>query len=220
MSRSRVRTIGSVAALAGAALLVGCFGPVVRPVADFVWCPDGSSGDLDYWFTSTSTTVPNHWIETLRWEFDDGSPPLETAWDAHHRFDEERVYRVTLTVRDDRGVSGTVTKEVPVAMAAFVHPGWLLTLGYPARVTGVAQNRSDERLRSVVVKAKYYDADGVRLSDGTVEITDLDPGEKAEFSIAAVEYSTRIFHATVEVDSFSSDCPSGWPVYGGDETDR
>ena len=127
---------------------------------------------------------------------------------------------MTLTVRDDRGVSGTVTKQVLVAMAPFIHPGWVLTLGYPARVTGIVQNRSDERLSSVIIKAKYYDADGVRLSDGTVEITDLDPGEKAEFSIAAVEYSTRIFHATVEVDSFFSDCPNHWPIYGGDEAER
>jgi hypothetical protein len=210
----------AIAILAGALMLSGCFGPVMRPVADFVWCPDGSSGDLDYWFTSTSTMVSNHWIESLRWEFDDETPPLETAWDAHHRFDEEGVYRVTLTLRDDRGVTGTVTKVVPVALAAFVHPGWLLTLGWPARVTGVVQNRFNERLDFVVVKAKFYDADGVRLSDGTVEITDLEPGEKAEFSIAAVEYSTRIFYATVAVDSFSSDCPNGWPVFGGDETDR
>ena len=220
MKQSTTRRISSIAVLAGILLLVGCFGPATRPVADFARCPDGSSGDLDYWFTSTSTTVPNHWIESLRWEFGDGSPPLETAWDAHHRFDEEKVYRVTLTVRDDRGVSGTVTKDVPVAMAAFVHPGWQLTLGWPARVTGVVQNRFDERLDFVVVKAKFYDVDGIRLSDGTVEISDLGPGEKAEFSIAAVEYSTRIFHATVEVDSFSSDCPNGWPAYGGDQPDR
>jgi PKD repeat protein len=220
MRRSMVPVICCVAVFAGVSVLVGCFGPLTRPVADFVWCPDGSSGELDYWFTSTSTTVPNHWIESLRWEFDDGTAPLETAWDAHHRYDAEQVYRVTLTVRDDRGVSGTVTKEVPVTMAVLVHPGWQLTLGWPARVTGVAQNRSDERLDSVVVKAKFYDADGVRLSDGTIEITDLEPGERVEFAITAEAYSTRIFHATVAVDSFSSDCPNGWPIFGGDTPDR
>jgi PKD repeat protein len=220
MRRSIAAAICGVGILAGVLVLVGCFGPATRPVADFAWCPDGSSGELEYWFTSTSTTVPNHWIDSLRWEFGDGTPPLETAWEAHHRFDDEKVYRVTLTVRDDRGVSGTATKEVPVAMAAFVHPGWRLTLGWPARVTGVVQNRFDERLDSVVVKAKFYDADGVRLSDGTVEITDLEPGERAEFAITAEEYSTRIFHATVAVDSFSSDCPSGWPVFGGGAPDR
>ncbi len=199
--------------LAGLLGLAGCFGPVTRPVADFVWCEDGSSGALDVWFTSTSTTVPNHWIESLRWEFDDETPPLEAAWDVRHRFEEERVHRITLTVRDDRGVSGTVTKEVPVSMAVVVQPGWLLTLGWPARVTGIVQSRHDERLDSVVVKAKFYDVDGVRLSDGTVEISDLDPGEKAEFTVDATEYTTRIFHATVEIDSFSTACPHGRPVF-------
>jgi len=220
MKRAMIRLPRIFVLLVVAVPLVGCFGPVTRPVADFVWCPDGSSGDLDYWFTSTSTTIPNHWIELLRWEFGDDSPPLETAWDAHHRFDDEKVYRVTLTVRDDRGVSGTVTKDVPVATAAFVHAGWQLTLGWPARVTGVVQNRFSERLDFVIVKAKFYDVDGVRLSDGTAEITDLDPGEKAEFSITAIEYSTRIFHATVEVDSFSSSCPNGWPRLGDEQANR
>jgi len=149
----------------------------------------------------------------LWWESDDGTPPLETAWDANHRFDEERVYRVTLTVRDDRGMSGTVTKEVSVSLAALVHPGWLLTLGWPVRVTGVVQNRSERGLE-IVVKAKFYDVDGIRLSDGTVELTDLDPGEKAEFRIDASEYSTRISRATVEVDSFFSVCSSDRPVFG------
>jgi PKD repeat protein len=220
MKRSVASAICGIAILAGVSVIVGCFGPVTRPVVDFVWCPDGSSGDLDYWFTSASTTIPNHWIESLRWEFDDGTPPLESVWDAHHRFDAEKVYRVTLTARDDRGVTGTATKEVSVALAAFVHPGWQLTLGWPARVTGVVQNRFDERLDSVIVKAKFYDADGVRLSDGTVEITDLEPGERAEFLIAAEEYSTRIFHATVAVDSFSGDCPSGRSVFDGDTPDH
>jgi len=204
------------AAVAGSILAVvvwlgGCFGPAVRPVADFTWCADGSSGQLDYWFTSTSTTMANCWIESLRWEFGDGSAPLETSWDAHHRFAEEKVYRVTLTVRDNRGVTGTVTREVPVTLAAYIHPGWRLTLGAPAHVVGIVENRTDERLDRVVIKAKYYDASGVRLTDGTAEITDLDPRERAEFTIVAIDYSTRIFHATVEIDWFSSRCPGGVP---------
>ena len=40
--------------------LSGCFGPLERPVADFTWCPNGYSGDLDYQFTSISVTVPGH----------------------------------------------------------------------------------------------------------------------------------------------------------------
>lgn len=47
--------------------LAACFGSVERPIADFAWCPDGAQGRLDYWFTSTSTTVPQASIDRLLW---------------------------------------------------------------------------------------------------------------------------------------------------------
>lgn len=203
------RRAASIVMLAIAGLVAGCLGPVERPVANFVWCPDGSSGRLDYWFLSTSQPPAGRSIESLRWEFGDGSTPVDAFWDTWHRFSEEAVYRVTLTVTDSWGISGTVTKDVPVAAAAFIHSTWQLTLGWPVRITGVVENRWGERLENVVIKAKFYDADGIRLTDGTVEVTDLDPGEKAAFSVTADEYSARIFHATVEVDSFFADCSRG-----------
>ena len=192
--------------------LAACFGPIERPIADFAWCPDGTQGRLDYWFTSTSTTVPRASIDRLLWEFDDGSLPVESFWDVVHRFDEERAHRVTLTVTDTRGVSGTITKDVPVAMAAFVHSTWQLTLGYPPTVSGIVENRFTERLDEVVIRAKFYDTDGVRLTDGRAEIGDLDPGEQAAFQVRAEEFMTRIFHATVEVESFAAECSPRWDV--------
>lgn len=198
--------------------LSGCFGPVERPIADFTWCPNGFAGDLDYQFTSTASTVPGYWIESMVWEFDDGTPP-DTAWDAWHRFDAADTYYVTLTVTDTRGVSGTVTKEVDVFPAVEIYPNWQLTLGWPIRVTGIVANRADVRLDSVVVKAKFYDVDGVRITDGTMKIADMEPGEKVAFTVDASEYSARIFHATVEIDSFVADCGSPWfyPVPSGIE---
>jgi len=199
------------AAIAGCALaIVGCFGPVERPVADFVWCPDGVDGRLDYWFTSTSTTVPGAAIERLRWEFDDGTPQVESFWDVVHRFAEERVHRVTLTVTDSRGVSAYTSKDVAVAMAAFVHSTWTLTLGYPPTVTGVVENRFTERLDEVTVRARFYDADGVRLTDGRFTVRDLDPGEQAAFEIRAEEFLSRIFYTTVDVESFRAECSPAW----------
>jgi len=47
MRRSVVRILPGVVALS-AVLLVGCFAPATRPVVDFVWCSDGSSGELKY----------------------------------------------------------------------------------------------------------------------------------------------------------------------------
>lgn len=189
--------------------LTGCFGPIERPVADFTWCPNGSAGRLDYQFTSASTTVDGHFIASMRWEFDDETP-IETVWEALHRYAEEGVYHVTLTVTDSRGISGTITKEVPVVMAAEIYPNWQFTLGWPIQVTGIVANRADVRLDSVVVKAKFYDTNGIRITDGTVTLYDLDPGEKVAYSVEAADYSASIFHATVEVDSFVADCPNAW----------
>ena len=202
MMRRVIPVLGVIGMLLAAA---GCFGPLERPVAAFTWCPDGSQGELDLWFTSMSTTVPGHWIESMVWEFDDGTPP-QTGWDMPHRYDEPGIYLVTLTVTDSRGVSGTVTQDVVVEMPVIVQPNWQLTLGFPPTVTGVIQSRYDGALDLVVVRAKFYDADGVRLTDERVEIEDLEPGERAAFEIRAREFQSRIFHATVEIEAYQADC--------------
>jgi PKD repeat protein len=183
-----------------------CLGPVERPTVSLSWCPDGSEGRLDYWFTSTSTTVPGHAIAEVVWDFGDGSPPILSWGDILHRFSAAGTYHVTLTAADTRGVTGTTTETVVVEPAAFIHSTWNLTLGFPPTVAGIVENRSTERLRSVVVRAKFYDADGVRLTDGRFEVIDLEPGEKAAFEIHAVEFASRVFHATVDVESFAADC--------------
>ena len=69
------------------------------------------------------------------------------------------------------------------------------------------ENRCGDTLPTVTLKAKFYDADGLRLTDGTVVINDLEPGERAAFTVKAQEYSSRIFYATVAVESFTVDCP-------------
>jgi hypothetical protein len=200
-------------ALAGLLLaLTGCFGPIERPTADFTWCPDGSAGGLDYWFTSASSTVPGHWIASMHWEFGDDSLPETMAWEAWHRFREAGIYPVTLTVTDSRGVSDAVTKSVPVSPAARIDPNWQLVWGSRTRATGIVANQADVRLHSVVVKAKFYDVDDVRITDGIAVLEDLRPGERVAFAVDASEPSARIVRATVEVDSFAADCPNGWHV--------
>jgi hypothetical protein len=187
-------------------LLVGCEPSAVRPAADFTRCPDGREGALDYVFVSTSTTVPGNEIVQAVWEFDDGTPPAETGGVAFHRFLEAGSYSVVLTVTDRRGVAGTTTKALIAELAAFVDPTWRLTLGYPPTVSGVVGNRSGVRLDAVTVRAKFYDFDGVRLSDGTFDVSDLEPGERARFEIDATEFLSRVFYATVEIESFQAAC--------------
>jgi PKD repeat protein len=187
-------------------LLGGCGPSAVRPTADFTWCPEGRKGALDYVFVSTSTTVPGHEIVQVVWEFGDGTPRAETSGVAAHRFLEAGSYSVALIVTDRRGVAGTTTKVVIAEPAAFVDPTWRLTLGYPPAVTGVVGNRSGVRLDVVTVRAKFYDPDGMRLSDGTFDVLDLEPGERARFEMDATEFLSRVFYATVEIESFQAAC--------------
>ncbi len=190
----------------GCALLFACLGPVDRPTADFAWCPDGRSGDLDYTFSSTSVPVTGQDIIRAVWEFGDGTPAVVASGVAFHRYARPGSYAVVLTVTDRRGVSGTVTKRVAVDFAAFVDPTWTLTLGYPPTVSGVVGNRLDVRLDEVVVRARFYDADGVRLGDGRSVVVDLEPGEHARFEIETREFASRVFYAAVDVESFVAAC--------------
>ncbi len=214
----RIRHFLTLFVLLALFALTGCFGPVVRPTADFTWCPDGSEGKLDYTFFDHSTTVPGHYITELSWDFGDGAGRQQAFGYVSHRFPAEGTYHVTLVVTDDRGVSGTVTKEVVVQYPAVIRE-WHLALGWPATVTGEVVNRFDRTLDSVVIKAKFYSADNVRLTEGTAEIAELEPGEVALFTIKAPEYSTQIFYAKVFLDSFTVGCPEEpYPQYS-DETD-
>lgn len=150
--------------------------------------------------------MPGHFITSLAWEFGDGTVEEDYAWEIIHRFPEEGLYWVTLVITDDRGLSGMMTKKLQAIEVAIIR-SWQLTLGFPQKVTGEVVNRHTETLHRVTVKAKFYNADGVRLTDGTVEITDLAPGEVAQFIVEAQRPSGEIFYATVVVDAFATDCP-------------
>ena len=186
--------------------LCACLGPIDRPTADFTWCPDGRNGQLDYTFSSTSAPVGEQEIVRATWEFGDGTSPVEGVGVAEHRFSAAGSYPVTLTVTDRRAVTGTKTKIVTVEPAAFVDPTWRLTLDYPPTVSGVVGNRSEERLNEVVVQARFYDADGVRLGEGRATVRDLEPGERARFEIETRDFAARVFYASVGIESFVAPC--------------
>ena len=187
-------------------LLATCLGPIGRPLVGFSWCPDGRRGMLDYAFTSTSMAVPGQVIVRAVWEFGDGTAPEEAAGPIEHLFPAPGSYAVTLTVTDSRGIRGTATRFVDVALAAFIDPTWDLTLGYPPTVSGVVGNGSENTLREVVVRVRFYDFDGVRLGEARSTIVDLAPRERARFEIAVTEFAPRVFIASVEIESFSSEC--------------
>ncbi len=195
------------------AAVFGCSGPIDRPKADFASCPRGAEGDLDYAFTAIAQDVGAHGVARAVWEFGDGTEPVEGTGPVLHRFLAPGLYAVTLTVTDRRGVSGTETQWVDVEFAAFIDPTWTLTLGYPPTVSGVVGNRSSVRLDEVIVRARFYDAGGVRLGDERMAILDLEPAERARFEIETREFASRVFYASVEIESFVCACD----VVGGAE---
>lgn len=203
--RGAILVVLAVAALG----LVGCFGPVDRPAADFVWCPDGRQGKLEYSFASTSALVDGQPIVRAVWDFGDGTPQQEGAGPLGHLFAEPGAYPVALTVTDRRGVSGTVTRSVDVELAAFVDPTWQLTLGSPPIVSGTIGNRAAMALREVILRVRFYDPGGVRLGDERLAIRDLEPRERARFNIAAGAFESRVFYASVDIESFVAACAMG-----------
>ena len=123
-------------------------------------------------------------------------------------------------VTDDRGIAATTAQEVDVVETVAVR-SFQLVPGWPARVVGEVENRSGYVLLSMTLQAKFYDADGVRLTDATTDITGIDPGERVRFSVPAEEYSSEISSASVVVQSFAADCPRGpYPVPVGDAARR
>lgn len=50
-------------------------------------------------------------------------------------------------------------------------------------IEGTLKNVHDDRIREVVLTAKFYDADDVRIGDGLTSIRNIDAGETARYTI-------------------------------------
>lgn len=77
-------------------------------------------------FKGSDSYDPDGTIISYRWDFGDGSK-IEEGEEVKHTFTTPGIYMVTLTVTDDRGSTGTDTREIGV-----VSPG-----GPPVSSAGV-----------------------------------------------------------------------------------
>jgi len=82
--------------------------PNQPPVANYTY----KLNDLNVAFTSTASD-PNGYIANWTWNFDDGTP-LSFKSNPQHTYVDERIYNVTLTVKDDDGVPNSITKKINV----------------------------------------------------------------------------------------------------------
>jgi hypothetical protein len=198
-----------VALMAGMLSIAGCYQFLVPPIADFSACPDGWRGQADVQFASTSTTVPNHMIVLYRWDFGDGEQTDDYGgWVSHH-YAEEGIYTVRLTVTDDRGMEASTEHEIDVIIPAVIES---VTLdAYPARATGIVANPSPYALDSVGVQVRFYDADGVRVGEGTADIYGVDPGERVRFNVEAPPSREPIASVRATISYYTTPCTGAFP---------
>ncbi len=213
MRKFVVVLVASVALFA----LGGCIGPCLPPIAGFTACPDGSSNDLDIQFSSTSQSSDGHALVFFRWDFDDGTKADDYYGWISHRYATAGAYTVSLTVTDDRGVKAT--HEQSVIVAPVVELGDVtFTSGYPSRAVGEIRNLSTLFLYSASIKVKFYDQEGVRVAETTVDVESIDPGERVRFVAEAPSDVGPIATASAFIQSFAPECSGGPippPVYTG-----
>lgn len=189
----------------------GCFGPAMPPIAGFTSCPNGWQGKLEVQFSSTSSTVGNHWIVLYTWEFGDGEISEDYSGWVNHVYAEEGIYTVRLTVKDNRGLTATSERSIDV-----VYPAVLSEIAVqaesPSRAVGYVENGSATLLRSVTIKVKFYDADGTRIGEGYAEVTDIDPGERVRFTVEGPSYPDVSASARATVTVYVVECAGNAPV--------
>jgi PKD repeat protein len=198
-------------ALFGWVFVGGCFGPCLPPIAGFTTCPDGSRGDLDVQFSSTSQSADGNGLVFFEWNFGDGNRVDDYYGWTTHRYLEAGTYIVSLTITDDRGIKATVEQTVAVEAVVEIR-NVTFSAGYPARAVGELANLSDLFLYSASIKVKFYDQDGVRVAEALVDIQSIDPGERVRFAAEAPDGVGSIVSAVAFVQSFAAEC-SGGPIY-------
>ena len=206
-----MRRFGLLAVVVGLVGIGGCFGPAVLPIAGFTTCPDGWRGLLDMQFSSTSSTIENHWIVLYSWDFGDGETVEDSSGWVSHLYAEEGTYTVRLTVTDDRGLTASSERSLDV-----IHPAVIgdvsIVSGSPWRARGEVENRSSSLLYSVTVKVKFYDGEGTRIGEGYAEVTEIDAGEHVRFTVEGPSYPDVVASVHASVAAYAPECSGTYPI--------
>jgi len=85
------------------------------PIANFTHSPESPLVDETITFNASNSTDPDGTIVSYAWDFDDGNTTTTTEKMITHSYALEGDHNVTLTVTDNEGVTGSVTKTITIA---------------------------------------------------------------------------------------------------------
>ncbi|SFR91490.1 Endo-1,4-beta-xylanase, GH35 family [Halomicrobium zhouii] len=122
---------------------------------------EGVVGDR-FTFDVRDTTGSGHWIDTIEWEFGDGTEA--TGWWNEHRFDSPGAYTVSLHVTDNEGT--TTTDQVVVWVADLQSE---LAVARPSTTDADVGERVEFRVEDTSGQGRWIDTLEWDLGDGSTE---------------------------------------------------
>jgi len=88
--------------------------PNQPPIANFTYYPEKPVVNQSVTFDASSSYDPDGKIIAYEWDFGDGNITNTTEEVISHSYSESGSYKVTLTVRDDKGAKNSTTKMITV----------------------------------------------------------------------------------------------------------
>jgi PKD repeat protein len=101
------------------------------PYADFTWTPTIPTISQTVTFNASNSRSNGIMIVSYTWDFGDGTTPILTiSPTTTHQFAAAGTYNVTLAVKNDAGLIGTISKEIVVVSQPKVEFAWTPTTPY------------------------------------------------------------------------------------------
>ncbi len=89
------------------------------PITSFTYSPENPVVNQTITFNASSSYDPDGKITAYEWDFGDGNITSTTEEVISHSYSESGSYKVTLTVKDDKGAMNSTTKIITVSGAIF-----------------------------------------------------------------------------------------------------
>jgi len=91
--------------------------PTQPPIASFTYSPENPIVNQTITFNASGSYDPDGYIISYEWDFGDGNITSTTEEKINHSYSEAGSYKVTLTVKDDKGATNSTTKIITVMPA-------------------------------------------------------------------------------------------------------